>query len=195
MTDNLNPSIRVVMMPHMTNPQGTIFGGIILSYIDQAGATEAVRKTGHRRFVTVAMKISQDLERIGDEASKIAKRARDLSLEPPIKLNLDLPKIATLALEMLKAALDAFVNKDSAAARAVIPRDKEVDAMNKQIHAVLVQHMVENPTAIGRCLHWIVASKSLERIADHATNVAEDVVYLYEAQDIRHTGVKSGIAV
>src|SRR5882724_6432210 len=146
------------------------------------------------RLVTVAMKISQDLERIGDEASKIAKRARDLSLEPPIKLNLDLPRIAGLALDMLKAALDAFVNRDSAAARAVIPRDKEVDAMNKQIHAALVQHMVENPDTIGRCLHWIVASKSIERIADHATNVAEDVVYLCDAQDIRHTGAKSGIA-
>jgi phosphate transport system protein len=143
------------------------------------------------RLVTVAMKISQDLERIGDEASKIAKRARDLSLEPPVKINLDLPRIAGLALNMLKAALDAFVNKDSAAARAVIPRDKEVDALNKQIHATLVQHMVENPETIGRCLHWIVAAKSIERIADHATNVAEDVVYLCDAQDIRHTGVKS----
>jgi phosphate transport system protein len=143
------------------------------------------------RLVTVAMKISQDLERIGDEASKIAKRARDLSQEPPIKLNLDLPRIASLALEMLKTALDAFVNHDAAAARAVIPRDKEVDALNKQIHNLLVQHMVENPETIGRCLHWIVAAKSLERIADHATNVAEDVVYLCEAQDIRHTGVKS----
>jgi phosphate transport system protein len=145
------------------------------------------------RLVTVAMKISQDLERIGDEASKIAKRARDLCQEPPIKLNLDLPRIAGLALDMLKAALDAFVNKDSAAARAVIQRDKDVDALNKQIHAVLVQHMVENPGTIGRCLHWIVASKSLERIADHATNVAEDVVYLCDAQDIRHTGVKNQV--
>jgi phosphate transport system protein len=146
------------------------------------------------RLVTVAMKISQDLERIGDEASKIAKRARDLSLEPPVKINLDLPRIASLALDMLKAALDAFVNKDSAAARAVIPRDREVDALNKEIHAALVQHMVENPDTIGRCLHWIVAAKSIERIADHATNVAEDVVYLCDAQDIRHTGVKSSIS-
>ncbi len=146
------------------------------------------------RLVTVAMKISQNLERIGDEASKIAKRARDLSQEPPIKLNLDLPRIAALALEMLKTSLDAFVNKDSAAARAVIPRDKEVDALNKQIHNTLAQHMMEDPSTIGRCLHWMVASKSLERIADHATNVAEDVVYLCEAQDIRHTGVKSQAA-
>ena len=147
------------------------------------------------RFVTSAMKISQDLERIGDEATKIAKRARDLAQEPPVKLILELPRMAGLALEMLKDALDAFVNRDSAAARAVIPRDKEVDALNKQVHNILAQHMVENPDTIARCLHLMVVSKSLERIADHATNVAEDVVYLCEAQDIRHSGMKSGLAV
>ena len=142
------------------------------------------------RLVMVAMKISQDLERIGDEATKIAKRARDLSQEPPVNIQLDLPRMATRALAMLKAALDAFVHHDPVAARSVIPQDKEVDALNKQIHAALVQYMVETPDAISRCLHWMVAAKSLERIADHATNIAEDVVYLWEAQDIRHTGLK-----
>jgi phosphate transport system protein len=144
------------------------------------------------RLVTVAMKISQNLERVGDEATKIAKRARDLSQEPPVKINLDLPRLARMALDMLKSALDTFVNHDSAAARALVPRDKEVDALNKEIHQTLARHMVANPDTIGRCLHLMVVSKSLERIADHAKNVAEDVVYLYEAQDIRHTGVKSG---
>ncbi|HXR48666.1 MAG TPA: phosphate signaling complex protein PhoU [Candidatus Limnocylindrales bacterium] len=143
------------------------------------------------RLVTVAMKISQNLERVGDEATKIAKRARDLSREPPVKINLDLPRMAGMALDMLKAALDAFVNRDSAAARAIIPRDKEVDALNKQIHEAIAQHMVANPDTIGRCLNWMVASKSLERIADHAKNVAEEVVYLCEAQDIRHPGAKA----
>jgi phosphate transport system protein len=138
------------------------------------------------RFVTVAMKISQNLERVGDEASKIAKRARDLSEEPPVKLHLDLPRMATLALHMLKSSLDAFVNRDSAAARAVIPRDKEVDALNKQFNQQIAEHMMENPDTIKRCLNLIVVSKSLERIADHAKNVAEEVVYLCEAQDIRH---------
>jgi phosphate transport system protein len=138
------------------------------------------------RLVTVAMKISQNLERIGDEATKIAKRARDLSQEPPVKITLDLPRLARMALEMLKGALDSFVNHDSAAARALVPRDKEVDALNKEIHQTLAQHMVENPDTIGRCLHLMVVSKSLERIADHAKNMAEDIVYLYEAQDIRH---------
>jgi phosphate transport system protein len=143
------------------------------------------------RLVTVTMKISQNLERIGDEATKIAKRARELSQEPPIKLPLDLPRMAVLALAMLKEALDAFVNRDSAAARSLIPRDKEVDAFNRQVHQALAQHMMENPDTIGRCLHWIVAAKSLERIADHAKNVAEEVVYLCEAQDIRHSAHKN----
>ena len=138
------------------------------------------------RLVTVAMKISQNLERIGDEATKIAKRARDLSQEPPVKIHLDLPHMASLSLAMVKDALDSFVHRDSAAARAIVPRDKEVDALNKQMHQLLAQHMMEHPDAIARCLHWIVAAKSLERIADHAKNIAEEVVFLCEAQDIRH---------
>ncbi len=140
------------------------------------------------RLVTVAMKISQNLERVGDEATKIAKRARDLSQEPPVKVVVDLPRMAKLALDMLKAALDAFVNRDPIAARALIPRDKEVDGINKQVTNQLAQYMMENPDTIKRCLNLITISRSLERIADHATNVAEEVVYLYEAQDIRHTG-------
>jgi phosphate transport system protein len=139
------------------------------------------------RLVTVAMKISQNLERIGDEATKIAKRARDLTQEPPVKINLDLPRMAGLALTMVKDALDSFVLRDSAAARTIIPRDKEVDALNKEMHQQLAQHMMANPDTIARCLNWIVATKSLERIADHAKNIAEEVVYLCEAQDIRHT--------
>jgi phosphate transport system protein len=139
------------------------------------------------RLVTVAMKISQNLERAGDEATKIAKRARDLAKEPPLKLALELPRMAGLALGLLKAALDAFVNRDPAAARALIPRDKEVDQLHKQMQQQLIVHMKEHPDNIARCLHFLVAAKSLERIADHATNIAEEVVYLYEAQDIRHT--------
>ena len=139
------------------------------------------------RLVTVAMKVSENLERIGDEATKIAKRARDLAQEPPVKINFDVNRMAGMSLAMVKDALDAFVQRDSAAARAIIPRDKEVDALNKEIHQQLAQHMTENPDTIGRCLHWIVAMKSLERIADHAKNIAEEVVYLCEAQDIRHT--------
>ena len=148
---------------------------------------------GDLRFVMVAMKISNNLERVGDEATKIAKRARDLSGEPPVKVSVDLPRMAGLALAMLKSSLDAFVHRDAAAARALIPRDKEVDALNRQINSDLADFMVANPDTVKRCLHLITASKSLERIADHAKNVAEEVVYLCEAQDIRHAG-KSGAA-
>jgi len=143
------------------------------------------------RLITVAMKISQNLERVGDEASKIAKRARDLSQDAPMKHPSDIPTMATMALEMLDNALDAFVNHDPAAARALIPRDKEVDRLNKQIHRELALQMIAEPETITRCLYLMVVSKSLERIADHATNVAEEVVYLYEALDIRHSASSS----
>jgi phosphate transport system protein len=138
------------------------------------------------RLISVAMKVSQNLERMGDEATKIAKRARDLAQEPAVKINFDFNRLAGLATNMVKAALDTFIQRDSAAARAIILRDKEVDALNKEVHHQLAQHMSKNPDTIERCLDWIVAAKSLERIADHAKNIAEEVVYLYEGQDIRH---------
>jgi len=144
------------------------------------------------RLVTVAIKIAHNLERIGDEAAKIAKRAANLSKEPPIQMQLDIPSMASLTLAMLKAALDAFGHQEPAKARSILPRDKEVDLFNMQIHRVLAQYMVEHPAMIKRCLQWMVVSKSLERIADHATNIAEDVVYLYSAEAIRHTGAKGG---
>jgi phosphate transport system protein len=140
------------------------------------------------RLITVAMKISQNLERAGDEATQIAKRALDLSQEPPLKLVVEIPQMANLALQMLKAALDSFVNHDPAAARALIPQDKQVDAMNKEIHRQLAAQMVQSPDTIARCLNLMVVAKSLERIADHAKNVAEEVVYFCEARDIRHLG-------
>ncbi len=140
------------------------------------------------RLITAAMKISQNLERVGDEATTIAKRARDLSQEPPLNLAVEIPQMANLALQMLKAALDSFVNHDPAAARALIPQDKQVDAMNKEIHRQLATRMVQSPETISRCLNLMVVAKSLERIADHAKNVAEEVVYFCEARDIRHPG-------
>lgn len=138
------------------------------------------------RFVMVAMKISQNLERVGDEAAKIAKRARDLSGEPPLNLDVELPRMSVAALAMLKSSLDSFVNRDAVEARTVIPRDKEVNTLNKQISGKIAAYMAEHPDTIKRCLHLLVVTKSLERIADHAKNVAEEVVFLCEAQDIRH---------
>jgi phosphate transport system protein len=140
------------------------------------------------RLITVAMKISQDLERVGDEATTIARRSLELSQEPQLKPYVDIPRMAGTALSMLRDALDAFVNRNPGKARAVVPRDKEVDQLNKELYRELVTFMMEKPDTVTRCLHLMVISKSLERIADHATNIAEEVVYLYEAKDIRHTG-------
>jgi phosphate transport system protein len=138
------------------------------------------------RLITVAMKVSQNLERVGDEATKIAKRVLDLNREPPLKLAVDIPRLSDEVLNYLQRALDCFVQMDSAAARELIPLDRQIDELNRQIHRQLSSHMVSQPDAIPRCLHLMVIAKSLERIADHAKNVAEEVVYLCEAQDIRH---------
>jgi phosphate transport system protein len=142
------------------------------------------------RLTTVAMKVSHNLERVGDEAVTIARRALDLNTEPQLKPYVDLPRMTTMALEMLRDGISAFINREPEKARAVVPRDSDVDALNRQLHRELSSYMVERPATITRCLHIMVISKALERIADHATNIAEEVVYLYEAKDIRHAGVK-----
>jgi phosphate transport system protein len=138
------------------------------------------------RLITVAMKISQNLERVGDEATTISRRAVELNQEPALNANIDIPGMAALAIALLKESLDTFVNKDPEKARAIIPRDKEVDAINRQIYRFLSDYMVENPGVVSRCLNLLTVAKSLERVADHAANIAEEVVYLCEARDIRH---------
>jgi phosphate transport system protein len=148
---------------------------------------------GDLRLITVAMKICHDLERVGDEAKKIAKRAVELNQEPPLKPYTDIPRMANLALAMLKQALDAFVNGQTDQALALIPRDREVDELNRQIHHELAGFMIEQPASISRCLNLMVVCKSLERIADHAKNIAEEVVYLREARDIRHPRLAKGV--
>ena len=141
--------------------------------------------------VTVAMKISQNLERIGDEATKIAKRARDLSQEPPVKINLDLPRMAGMALDMVKDALDAFVQpRFRRRPRHHPARQGGGRAQQARCTQPWRSTWWKIPTPSRRCLHWMVAAKSLERIADHAKNIAEEVVYLCEAQDIRHAGAR-----
>lgn len=147
---------------------------------------------GNLRMVTSVMKISHHLERIGDESTKIAKQVSELCLDPTLKIELGVPQMAILAVNMLKVALAAFENRDGVAARALIPNDKEIDTLNKTIRQKLMEHMVGNPHTTKCCLRWMVIAKSLERIADHATNVAEEVVFLCEGRDIRHSGLRSG---
>ena len=146
------------------------------------------------RLITVAMKVSHDLERVGDEATTISRRVIELDQEPQLHTEVDIPGMASLGLQMLKEALNAFVNHEPAKARAIIPRDKQIDSLNKQLHRELASYMVERPSTISRCLHLMTISKSLERIGDHATNIAEEVVYLHEGEDIRHDPkVKAGV--
>lgn len=144
------------------------------------------------RLITVALKTSHDLERVGDESTTIARRAIELNKEPQLKDCVDIPRMTAMAMDMLDDALDAFVNADAAKAKAIVPRDKEVDALNMQMHRELAGYMIENPRNITRCLHLMTISKSLERIADHAKNIAAEVVFLYEGRDIRHAANLGG---
>jgi phosphate transport system protein len=142
------------------------------------------------RLITTAMKFSRDLERVGDESTTISRRAIELDSEPQLKTYVDIPKMATIALEMLDEAMTAFVHKDTEKARSIVPRDKDVDALHKQLQRELSSYMIEKPNTITRCLNLMTISKCVERIADHAANIAEEVVYLYEGKDIRHTNPK-----
>ncbi len=138
------------------------------------------------RLVVVGMKAGHDLERVGDEANNIAKRAIRLAAEPPVKPLIGLPRMAEIALAMLRDALDCFLHHDHEKALLVIRRDQEVDDLNKQIYRELSSYMVEKPDTISRALELMFIAKSIERIADHATNIAEEMVYLEKGEDIRH---------
>jgi phosphate transport system protein len=139
------------------------------------------------RLVIVGMKASHDLERVGDEATSIARRAVRLAAEPQLKPYVDIPRMAGIAVEMLRDALDCFLNGDAKKAVAVVQRDSEVDAINKQLYRELTSFMIEQPGTISRALELMFISKSIERIADHATNIAEEMVFLFQARDIRHS--------
>jgi phosphate transport system protein len=138
------------------------------------------------RFLLAASKISNNLERIADQATTICRRARDLNREPLLKPLIDIPLIAETAQDMLRQGIAAFIDSNPEAARAIIARDKKVDGMYKQLARELTIYMIEDPTAITRALHLMTVAKALERVADHATNIAEEVFFLYRAEDIRH---------
>ena len=142
---------------------------------------------GDLRFITTAMKIVTDLERIGDQAVNIAQRARELNREPQLKPYIDLPRMADKAQRMVKESLDAFVARDTALARQVCGEDAEVDALKEQIFRELLTFMMEDPRCIPRAIRLILISRCMERVADHATNIAEMVIYLVEGKMVRHT--------
>ncbi len=139
------------------------------------------------RLVIVGMKASHDLERVGDETTNIARRVAKLAGEPPLKPYVDLPRMTAIAVEMLRDALDCFLQEDVAKALRVCKRDAEVDAINRQLYRELTSYMIERPSTTSRALELMFISKSVERIADHATNIAEEMIYLARGKDVRHS--------
>ncbi|GAB4362488.1 MAG: phosphate signaling complex protein PhoU [Deltaproteobacteria bacterium] len=138
------------------------------------------------RFITAAMKINTDLERIGDQAINIVEKAEKLLSVPIVKPLIDIPRMAGIAEEMLKAALDAFVQGNDELAHRTILRDDSVDQLKDQVFRELLTFMLADPSTIPRSMDLILVSRHLERIADHATNICEDVIFMVKGKDIRH---------
>jgi phosphate transport system protein len=140
------------------------------------------------RFVASVMKVTPDLERIGDLAVDVCERALELNREPPLKPLVDLPRLAAIAREMVRQALDAFVRRDAELARAVIARDDEADELTEAIFRELLGSMTADPASVSRAIRLTFIGKYFERIADSATNICEMVVYLVEGTVIKHAG-------
>ena len=138
------------------------------------------------RFITAAMKINTDLERIGDQAINIVEQAEKLVSVPPVKPLIDIPRMAEIAEEMLKAALDAFVQGNVELAYRTIERDDAVDQLKDQVFRELLTFMMADASTIARSMDLILVSRHLERIADHATNICEDVIFMVKGKDVRH---------
>ena len=184
----VNRALRALLrrdddLARQTNEDDNLIDDLEVAIDDVALGLLAKRPTPFEvRLIAVAMKISHNLERVGDEATTISRRCIELGREPQLKQTAEVPRIATCALRMLKDALDTFVNRDPARARALVPRDKEVDALNREAQSSLTAYMAGHPLAVERCLNLMVVFKSLERIGDHAKNIAEEVVYLCEGR-------------
>ncbi len=147
---------------------------------------------GDLRFIAMALKINNDLERIGDQAVNIAERAVELMKEPPLNPLMDIPRMAELVQMMLTQSVDAFVQRNAELARAVCARDDQIDALDDQIFRELLAYMFEDHAAISRAVQLILVSRHLERVADHATNIAEDVIYLAEGRQVKHRSALAG---
>jgi phosphate transport system protein len=138
------------------------------------------------RLITTALKITTDLERIGDMAEHIAERGLELAAEPPIKPYIDIPRMAELARDMLHRSLDAFVREDAELALGVCVSDDEIDKLHDQLFRELLSFMAEDPTTVSRAMRLLFVSKALERVGDHATNIAEMVIFMVKGRSIRH---------
>ncbi len=142
------------------------------------------------RTVTMIMKINNDLERIGDHAVNIAEKVIYLADKPPVKPLIDIPKMAEKAIEMLQESLDSFVNKDAELAIQVCKKDDEVDALEPQIVRELITYMISDPQTIDRALTLIFIARALERVADLATNIAEDAYYIASGKILKHHSLR-----
>ena len=138
------------------------------------------------RAIVSAVKINTDLERVGDLAVNIAEAAQRYTTHPPVKKLIDIPTMGTIAQTMLRDALDAYVRRDTALAHAVLNADDQLDALKTQVFRDLLTYMIKDPATVEPALDLILISRHLERIGDHATNIAEDVIFMVSAQDVRH---------
>jgi len=138
------------------------------------------------RLITTALKITTDLERIGDLATSIAERAIELAADLPIKPYIDIPRMAEVARDMVHRSLDAFVGENVELALSVCASDDAIDRLHEQLFRELLSFMVENPQTISRAMRLLFVSKSLERVGDHATNIAEMVIFMVKGRSIRH---------
>jgi phosphate transport system protein len=138
------------------------------------------------RFITSAMKIGSDLERIGDLAVNIAERTMDLLKSPHLKPLIDIPRMAEMTQQMVRDALNAFIDGDDKLAKDVCERDDRVDGLNDQVFRELLTYMMQDPGTISRAVDLLLVARHLERIADHATNIAEDVIYMVRGKTIKH---------
>lgn len=138
------------------------------------------------RLITIGLKVSKDLERMGDLAVNICENAMVINKEPQLKPYLDLPQMAAIAQKMVKDSLDAFVKRDALLAEKVCEMDDAVDELNDKIETELIGIMQKDPVTISRGTHLIAVAKHLERVADHATNIAEEVIFMVQGKDIRH---------
>jgi phosphate transport system protein len=143
------------------------------------------------RAIVAAVKINSDLERVGDLAVNIAEAARRCVGHAPVKHLIDIPRMADIAQRMLRDALDSYVKRDTELARAVLNTDDELDALKTQVFRELLTYMLQDPSTIEPALDLILVSRHLERIGDHATNIAEDVIFMVAAQDVRHPSAPS----
>jgi phosphate transport system protein len=138
------------------------------------------------RAIVAAVKINTDLERVGDLAVNIAEAAKRYATHPPVKKLIDIPQMGDIAQEMLHDALDAFVRRDTTLAQRVLNEDDRLDSLKTQIFRELLEYMLNDPATVEPALDLILVSRHLERIGDHATNVAEDVIFMVSALDVRH---------